>query len=152
MDSKTTSLSDIRLPMVLKMERICKGYIDQLEKGGEEINFQNFIIMYIFGACNNTEYRRKLFDHWPTYLEDFAKCKSIMGYRYPETIRDEVLSLGLSPNVRIIDIACGAGNVAHLLKDNGLTNIDGLDPSQGIYFYHGFKHPIFYKIYSPNRV
>jgi len=130
--ANNTSIEDIRLPMILKMERICKGYIDHLEKGGEQINFQNFIIMYIFGACNNTEYRTKLFDQWPTYLEDWGKCKSIMGYRYPETIRDEVLALGLKTDVKILDVACGAGNVAYLLKDNGYTNIDGLDPSQGL--------------------
>ena len=54
-------------PMILKMERICRGYIDQLEKpDGKEMNFQNFMMMYIFGSCNNTEYRTKLFDHWPT--------------------------------------------------------------------------------------
>ena len=140
MDSKTDKNSDIwdvgqtgmiRIPMIVKMERICKGYIDHLEKGGEQIDFQNFIIMYIFGACNNTEYRTKLFDNWPTYLEDFARCKSIMGYRYPETVRDEFLSLKLNPDVKIIDVACGPGNVAYLLKDHGFTNIDGLDPSQG---------------------
>jgi len=100
MASGNTDVSNIRLPMILKMERICKGYIDHLEKGGEQINFQNFIIMYIFGACNNTEYRTKLFDQWPTYLEDWGKCKSIMGYRYPETIRDEVLALKLRPMLR----------------------------------------------------
>ena len=55
-------------PMVLKMEKICKGYIDQLENGGKEFNFQNFMMMYIFGACMNTEYRTKLFDHWPTVI------------------------------------------------------------------------------------
>ena len=131
MDSNSSSVPNVRLPMILKMERICKGYIDHLEKGGEEINFQNFIIMYLFGACNNTLYRTKLFDQWPTYLEDWARCKSIMGYRYPETIRDEVNSLDLQKDVRIIDIACGAGNVACLLKENGFINIDGLDPSQG---------------------
>lgn len=53
-------------PMILKMEKICRGYIDQLENGGEQFNIQNFMMMYIFGACNNTEYRTKLFDHWPT--------------------------------------------------------------------------------------
>ena len=131
MDSNSSSVPNVRLPMILKMERICKGYIEHLEKGGEKINFQNFIIMYLFGACNNTLYRTKLFDQWPTYLEDWARCKSIMGYRYPETIRDEVISLDLQKDVRIIDIACGAGNVACLLKENGFVNIDGLDPSQG---------------------
>ena len=45
-------------PMVLKMERICRGYIDQLEKpDGKRYNIQNFMMMYIFGATNNTKYR-----------------------------------------------------------------------------------------------
>merc|ERR1712150_28602 len=37
-----------------------------------------------------------------------------------------------NPDVKIIDVACGPGNVAYLLKDHGFTNIDGLDPSQGL--------------------
>lgn len=120
-------------PMILKMERICRGYIDQLEKpGGKEFNIQNFMMMYIFGACNNTEYRTKLFDHWPSYLEDFANCKEIMGYRYPETLVDTFVGLKLDKNVKIIDVACGAGNVPYILKDHGYTNVDGLDPSQGL--------------------
>merc|ERR1711990_766847 len=130
--SKMTSKS-VREPMILKMERICRGYIDQLEKpGGKEFNIQNFMMMYIFGACNNTEYRTKLFDHWPSYLEDFANCKEIMGYRYPETLVDTFVGLKLDKNVKIIDVACGAGNVPYILKDHGYTNIDGLDPSQGL--------------------
>ena len=48
-------------PMVLKMERICRGYIDQLENGGKPYNIQNFMMMYIFGACNNTKYRDEIF-------------------------------------------------------------------------------------------
>ncbi|TRY67353.1 hypothetical protein TCAL_03289 [Tigriopus californicus] len=122
----------VHTPMILKMEKICRGYIDQLEKGGKQFNIQNFMMMYIFGATNNTEYRTKLFDHWPTYLEDFAACKEIMGYRYPETLVDEFLSLKLDKNVKILDVACGAGNVPYILKDHGYTNIDGLDPSDGL--------------------
>ena len=120
-------------PMILKMERICRGYIDQLEKpDGKHFNIQNFMMMYIFGACNNTEYRTKLFDHWPSYLEDFANCKEIMGYRYPETLVDTFVGLKLDKNVKIIDVAWGAGNVPYILKDHGYTNVDGLDPSQGL--------------------
>ena len=80
-----------------------RNYIDQLEQpGGKQYNIQNFMMMYIFGATTNTEYRTRLFDHWPTvasspnnkefldhssvpsqqYLEDFNECKAIMGYRY----------------------------------------------------------------------
>lgn len=115
------------------MERICRGYIDQLEQpGGKHFNIQNFMMMYIFGACNNTEYRTKLFNHWPTYLEDWGVCKDIMGYRYPETLCDTFLSLHLNSDVKILDVACGAGNVAHILKQQGYTNIDGLDPSTGL--------------------
>ena len=44
-----------------------RNYIDQLEQpGGKQYNIQNFMMMYIFGATTNTEYRTKLFDHWPT--------------------------------------------------------------------------------------
>lgn len=57
---------EVHIPMIVKMERICRGYIDQLEKGGKHFNIQNFMMMYIFGSTNNTEYRTKLFDHWPT--------------------------------------------------------------------------------------
>merc|ERR1719184_756041 len=81
------------------MERICRNYIDQLEQpGGKQYNIQNFMMMYIFGSTTNTEYRTKLFDHWPTYLEDFNECKSIMGYRYPETLLEEAMQKGLYKN------------------------------------------------------
>ena len=44
-----------------------RNYIDQLEQpGGKQYNIQNFMMMYIFGATTNTEYRTRLFDHWPT--------------------------------------------------------------------------------------
>ena len=44
-----------------------RNYIDQLEQpGGKQYNIQNFMMMYIFGSTTNTEYRTKLFDHWPT--------------------------------------------------------------------------------------
>merc|ERR1712012_1355451 len=33
---------------------------------------------------------------------------------------------------RILDLACGPGNVAFILRDHGYTNIDGLDPSSGL--------------------
>ena len=45
----------------------CRNYIDQLEQpGGKQYNIQNFMMMYIFGSTTNTQYRTKLFDHWPT--------------------------------------------------------------------------------------
>ena len=49
------------------------------------------------------------------YLEDFNDCKAIMGYRYPETLVEEFLQLGLDPASRILDLACGPGNVANLV-------------------------------------
>ena len=41
-----------------------RNYIDQLEQpGGKQYNIQNFMMMYIFGATTNTEYRNsKLHD------------------------------------------------------------------------------------------
>ena len=55
-------------PMILKMERICRGYIDQLENGGKPYNIQNFMMMYIFGACNNTKYRNEIFKYCKKFL------------------------------------------------------------------------------------
>lgn len=55
-----------------------------------------------------------------------------MGYRYPETLCETVLDLKLAKDSKIIDVACGAGNVPFILKEHGYTNIDGLDPSQGL--------------------
>ena len=68
--------------MILKMEKICKNYIDQLENGGEHFNIQNFMIMYIFGACNNTEYRTKLFDHWPTVSKSYLRNMLVLCNKY----------------------------------------------------------------------
>ena len=46
---------------------LSRNYIDQLEQpGGKQFNIQNFMMMYILGSTNNTEYRTKLFDQWPT--------------------------------------------------------------------------------------
>ena len=94
------------------------------------------MMMYIFGATTNTEYRTRLFDHWPTvasspnnkefldhssvpsqqYLEDFNECKSIMGYRYPETLVEEFLTLDVPKDAKILDVACGPGNVAFIVS------------------------------------
>jgi len=124
---------EVNLPMIRKMERICRNYIDQLEKpGGKPYNIQNFMMMYIFGSTTNTEYRTRLFNHWPTYLEDFNACKEIMGYRYPETLCEEFLTLDIPKDAKILDVASGPGNVAYILKGHGYENIDGLDPSQGL--------------------
>jgi len=123
---------EVNIPMIRKMERICRNYIDQLDNGGKPYNIQNFMMMYIFGSTTNTAYRTRLFDHWPTYLEDFNACKEIMGYKYPETLVEEFLTLDTAKDTKILDVACGPGNVAFILKDHGFTNIDGLDPSQGL--------------------
>ena len=77
-----------------------------------------------------------------------------MGYRYPETLVEEFLLQGVTDkSTKILDMACGPGNVAfivgtpfkknwfplsgiHLLvpqlREHGYTNIDGLDPSSGL--------------------
>ena len=124
---------EVNIPMIRKMERICRStvfdcdvvftpfwhrnYIDQLEQpGGKQYNIQNFMMMYIFGSTTNTHYRTKLFDHWPTYLEDFNECKSIMGYKYPETLVEEFLTHNVDKNAKILDMACGPGNVAFIVR------------------------------------
>ena len=51
------------------------------------------------------------------YLEDFNECKAIMGYRYPETLVEEFLLQGVTDkNTRILDLACGPGNVAFIVR------------------------------------
>jgi len=35
-------------------------------------------------------------------------------------------------NAKILDAGCGTGNMAHILKQMGFANIDGLDPSPGM--------------------
>ena len=54
----------------------------------------------------------------PQYLEDFNECKTIMGYRYPETLVEEFLALAASKDkdTKILDLACGPGNVAFLVR------------------------------------
>ena len=52
---------------IFDLQSPLRNYIDQLEQpGGKQYNIQNFMMMYIFGSTTNTEYRTKLFDHWPT--------------------------------------------------------------------------------------
>ena len=55
-----------------------------------------------------------------------------MGYRYPDNLVETFAKLNLDKNVKIIDIASGPGNVPYFLKNHGYTNVDGLDPSQGL--------------------
>ena len=50
------------------------------------------------------------------YLEDFNACKEIMGYRYPETLVEEFLTLGVDKQAKILDVACGPGNVAYIVS------------------------------------
>lgn len=51
------------------------------------------------------------------YLEDFNECKAIMGYRYPETLVEEFLAHGVTDkSTKILDLACGPGNVAYLVR------------------------------------
>ena len=47
------------------------------------------------------------------------------------TIGEAFLNLNLDKSVKIIDIACGIGNVAAELVAEGYENIDGLDPIKG---------------------
>ena len=49
-------------------------------------------------------------------MEDFAACKEIMGYRYPETLVEAFLKLDLPKDAKIIDVACGAGNIPYLVS------------------------------------
>ena len=72
-DSATPS---VHLPMVEKIEMICRRFVDLMEEHGDgdtgRYNIQNFLLMYIFASTTNTEYRQKLFDLWPTASEVFV--------------------------------------------------------------------------------
>ena len=40
-----------------------------------------------------------------------------MGYRYPETLVEEFLLQGITDkNTKILDLACGPGNVAFIVR------------------------------------
>ena len=38
-----------------------------------------------------------------------------MGYRYPETLCEEFLKLGVAKDAKILDLASGPGNVAKIV-------------------------------------
>lgn len=83
------------------------------------------------------------------YLEDLYGCETLR-YTAPDAVADQVVRLGLDKGVRIIDVACGPGNVAEKvgnhyllafnqakgncngpqLWDPGYTNVDGLDSNE----------------------
>ncbi len=48
-----------------------------------------------------------------------------------KTLSEVFLELNLERGVRVLDVACGVGNMAEDLSHQGYTNIDGLDPVQG---------------------
>merc|ERR1712062_927693 len=49
------------------------------------------------------------------------------------TLVEEFLAQGVTDkSTKILDMACGPGNVAFILREHGYTNIDGLDPSSGL--------------------
>ena len=50
------------------------------------------------------------------YLEDFNECKAIMGYKYPETLVEEFLTHKVDKQAKILDMACGPGNVAYIVR------------------------------------
>ncbi|XP_060082532.1 methyltransferase-like protein 27 [Ylistrum balloti] len=55
------------------------------------------------------------------YLGPYYACKAV-AEEFP-------LTLGDRKSVRILDVACGTGFLGEKLKEEGFTNVDGLDPS-----------------------
>ncbi|CAG2108851.1 unnamed protein product [Medioppia subpectinata] len=69
---------------------------------------------------------KKWYSKWASnYEQDIA----FMEYNGPEVTVNEFLSLNIPKDARILDIGMGTGNVGIHLKQNGYTNIDGLDAS-----------------------
>ena len=97
--------------MVLKMEKWCRSIIDKMEKGERGGDHQMFLMMLIFGSTYNLEYREKLFNVWPNYLQDMTALE----YKYPEVVCDELDALKLPKESKILDMACGPGNVGVLV-------------------------------------
>ena len=46
-----------------------------------------------------------------------------MGYRYPETLVEEFLTLGQDKQTKILDVACGPGNVAFIVSFKNFQKI-----------------------------
>ena len=62
--------------------------------------------------------------------EDNNSCESDAVAQ--RTLLSEIfLTHKLDKDVRIIDVACGVGNVGEEIGKFGYTNVDGLDPSKG---------------------
>ena len=55
-----------------------------------------------------------------------------IGYNGPKLVVKTFLSFDLPKTSTILDIASGTGIVGSLLKENGFTNIDGLDATPEI--------------------
>ena len=64
-------------------------------------------------------------------LADPVLVNKSMAWGNRVTVGQVFLGLNLDKSVKIIDIACGIGNVAAELVNAGYTNIDGLDPIKG---------------------
>ena len=80
---------------IFDLQSPLRNYIDQLEQpGGKQYNIQNFMMMYIFGSTTNTEYRTKLFDHWPTVA--FLKKKFCL---FVSSDRSATTSLGCANKI-----------------------------------------------------
>ena len=76
--------------MVWKLEKWCKDIIDKMENG-EIGNYQMVVICHVFAITNNSVYRRKALDVWPTYLQDLEA----MEYYHPDVLCDQLDSLNL---------------------------------------------------------
>jgi hypothetical protein len=53
------------------------------------------------------------------YAQDFEACKDVVGGRYPETLCEEFLKLGLDKDAKILDVASGPGNVSQIVSHRG---------------------------------
>ncbi|XP_072024759.1 methyltransferase-like protein 27 [Amphiura filiformis] len=69
---------------------------------------------------------RQFYDEWaPTYDKDLAHG----NYTAPRWSADAIAKLVINKDAEIMDMACGTGLVAQELRQQGFTNIDGVDIS-----------------------
>lgn len=143
-DPTEEDINRSKLLVVDTLEKIIEKYLDHLEATGERIDFQNDMMSFILSACYNIKYRIKLYNSWTTvsspdqgmgwrcndasdavlvslsemlqYLEDCEKLKAFTNYDFPEMLCRKFVDLKLDKDVRILDVACGPGNVAKIVS------------------------------------
>ncbi|XP_069952861.1 methyltransferase-like protein 27 [Cherax quadricarinatus] len=77
----------------------------------------------------------KLTDIYDEICSDYDKNSAVLGYRAPSIAAEEIANMVPEKErqqVRVLDVAAGTGWVGCQLHKKGFTNIDALEPSEGM--------------------